>query len=733
MEVSGEEIIVRGVLKRVTFRNPSNGYSVIKVASNGSEEMLTVVGQCREMHTGAHIIARGSYRRHPKFGLQLDAVSIDEDMPSTPETLEKYLSSGLIKGVGPKTAEAIIDALGEDALETIYRNPKAIAAIPGVGRKKAGLIHAAFAEKNEEKEVIRFLVEHDISNGLAQRIFERYKGKTIEILSRDPYLLIRHMKGIGFATADSIAMKMGLKVDSPQRLKAGLHYALERASEDGHCYVPEEGLFEQARMLLGIDASNDLSSELLELIDDGSVVRLEDRYSLKSIARAEDFVARFIASRAVQEGSWKFSAHRVDRALRAAEAELGIEFSAEQREAVCSAASNSFMCITGGPGCGKTTIIKAITMLFDQEGKKVLLAAPTGRAAQRMSQFCDMGASTIHRLLQYDPQTGGFVHGIDDPLFGDLLIVDEASMIDLMLAKDLLSAIPAGATLVLVGDKDQLPSVGAGRVFGDILAVPSVHTVSLSRLFRRSEASTINSIAHMVNSGVVPDIPEPDGVTKVDAYFIPRNTAEEAAKTVEKLVSDQIPKKFGFSPLDITVLTPSNRGPLGTIALNKQLQDCLNPAGSVDPEQELELENGNFRIGDRVCQRVNNYQIDAYGVFNGDTGIIHEVNKKEQSLVVELWDGRLVKYERTDLHQLSHAYAISVHRSQGSEVPCVVLALDKAHYNLLERQLIYTGITRAKKLLIITGQRQAFAMACKRAMAKRRCTQLREKIERLIS
>lgn len=733
MTEAESETIIRGVLKRVTFRNPTNGYSVIKIAVSGDNELLTVVGQCREMHSGAHIVAHGAFKNHPKFGRQLNATFINEDIPSNPNSLKKYLSSGLIKGIGTKTAEAIVDALGEGALEAIYSKPTVLADIPGVGKHKANLIHAAFAERNQEREIIRYMVEHNISPGLAQRIFEKYKEKSSEILTKDPYLLVRQMKGIGFTTADSIAMNMGLKPDSPQRLKAGLFYALERALEDGHCYLPENLLYQHAIELLGLESAEDLETGLQELINDKYLVRNEEKISLRYISQAEGFVANFIAQRAKHPANTRMQKDLIERMLKAAEVEMQIKFTSEQKEAIVASTQYSLVVITGGPGCGKTTIIHAISSIFHQAGKKVLLAAPTGRAAQRMAQCCDMPAQTIHRLLQYDPQSGGFVHGINDPLFGDIVIIDEASMIDISLAKDLFSAIPSTAVLVLVGDKDQLPSVGPGRVFGDIISVPEVHTVSLSHLFRRSEESTINEIAHMVNSGIVPDIPEPDGETKVDAYFITRNHPEEAVKTIEKLVSDQLPKKFNLKLSDIAVLTPSNRGPLGTHALNQRLQDCLNPSGSIDTEQELELENVSFRIGDRVCQRINNYVIDYFGVFNGDIGTIDSINAREQSLVVELWDGRLIKYERGDLHQLSLAYAISVHRAQGSEVPCVVLALDRSHYNLLERQLIYTGITRAKRLLVIVGQRQAFALACKRAKARKRCTQLKEKILKFIS
>jgi len=729
MSDSENEIVIHGILKRVTFRNPSNGYSVLRVSLNNDSDLLTITGHCQEMHAGAHIIAQGQFANHPKFGRQLRASLIEEELPSTPKSIAKYLSSGLIKGIGTKTAEALVDALGENALDVINQDPLALAKIPGVGRHKANLIHAAFSERSEEREIVRFLVERNISPGLAQRIFEKYKGTTIQVLKKDPYLLARQMKGVGFATADSIAMSLGLKPDAPQRLKAGLYYALEKATEDGHCFLPQDLLYQNSVMLLGLESAEDLETELQELIDDKYVVKEAENVSLRYLAQAEDFVARFIAQRASQPKENLFTDEKIKRALRHTETELNIEFSIEQRQAVEASTRQKLLVITGGPGCGKTTIIRAISFLFEHAGKKVLLAAPTGRAAQRMSQSCDVPAQTIHRLLQYNPSTGGFVHGINDPLFGDIVIIDEASMIDILLAKDLFSAIPSNSTLLLVGDKDQLPSVGPGRVFGDILSVPEVQTIELSHLFRRSEQSTINAIAHMVNAGIVPDIPEPDGETKVDAYFLPRNHPNDAAKTIEKLVSDQLLKKFNLKFNDITVLTPSNRGPLGTIALNQQLQEAINPRNPENPDLELKLEHATFRVGDKVCQRVNNYIIDNFGVFNGDVGVVESVNVREHSLVVELWDGRLIKYDRSDLSQLSLAYAISVHRAQGSEMPCVVLALDRSHHKLLERQLIYTGITRAKQLLVIVGQKQAFALACKRAIARKRFTQLRSKIQ----
>ena len=368
--------------------------------------------------------------------------------------------------------------------------------------------------------------------------------------------------------------------------------------------------------------------------------------------------------------------------------------------------------------------------LFRHNGRKVVLTAPTGRAAQRMSQVCDHPASTIHRLLKFDPVTNGFLHSAKFPLDLDALIVDESSMVDVQLARDLFSAVPQGSTVILVGDRDQLPSVGAGRVLGDLVTTAVVPTIALSRLYRRADGSNITTIAHAINGGIAPEIPQPDGVTKTDAYFIPRPDAGEAALLIEKLVAEQIPKKFGFAAEEITVLSPTNRGDLGVLALNARLQNALNPC--VDPEQEIETNQGILRLGDRVSQRVNNYQIDDHGVFNGDTGTISRVDKLRKNITVDLWDGRIIKYDFVQLNQLSLAYCISVHRSQGSEMPCVVLALHESHFMLLERQLIYTAITRAKRLLVIVGSRRALKLAAQRTDTLRRQTRLKPLIEQLV-
>ncbi len=727
------EQVVRGTVSRVTFYNPENGYSVIQLTTTGQDEQITVVGSSRGAAVGSHLVVRGTFKTHPKFGRQLSASSITETVPSTADGIEKYLASGIIKGIGEKTAQRLVEEFGDQALETIVKDTDRVAKLPGIGRKKALLLKEAMAQQQDVQEIMRFLLEHHISQGLAYRIFDKFGNRSIEVISRDPYLLAREMRGVGFATADTIGLNLGLKPDSPQRLKAGIYFALEKSVDDGHCFLTQSQLMQKSCFLLGLGEENAalLEPPIEALIEEDYLVRSLDGIYLKHLVRAEEFVAQFINDRISPRETADIDAEDIDIALVDAEKTLSLSFSPEQRRAVHSAASARFMIITGGPGCGKTTLIRALSVMFRKSGMRLMLAAPTGRAAQRMGAVCEMSASTIHRMLRYDPGKRSFLHGINDPLPADVVIVDEASMIDIMLAKDLFSAIPREATLILVGDKDQLPSVGPGRIFGDLISVESVHTVSLSRLFRRAEESAITNVAHLINSGVVPEIPQPDGITKSDAYFLPRPKPDEAALTIEKLVSETIPKKFGFSGPEIAVLTPSNRGDLGAERLNERLQSRLNPPGSIDSEQEISVHGRALRVNDRVCQRVNNYNLDDVGVFNGDTGTICSINRKDQEIVVELWDGRLVKYSSGDVSQLSLAYALTVHRSQGSEVPCVVLALHDSHFTLLDRQLIYTAVTRAKRLLVIVGSKRAMMMAVRRSSSKRRNSKLRERVQML--
>lgn len=729
---SQQQEVVRGTVDRVTFRNAQNGYSVLQVALDGSIERVTAVGMCPHARVGSYVMMTGTFINHPKFGKQFNLQSLTETPPSTSEGIERYLSSGLITGIGKKTAERIVKEFGSTALEVIRTDPEKVAALSGVGKKKAELLQGALAQQTEFDQILRFLVEHRISPGLSTKIYERFKTKTIDIIKSDPYILAREIRGIGFHTADTIALNLGVSPTSPKRLRAGLQFALEEGADDGHCYLTRQVLLDRARTLLGIDETIDLGEHLDNLIAEGSLSTYHDGIFLNNYDRAEDAVARFIAERTAPRSQRAITDEAISEALKEAEQCLGVSLSPEQQVAVESAAQYPLLIITGGPGCGKTTIIKALTILFEKAGLQFALAAPTGRAAQRMSHVCGAPASTIHRLLKYDPTTGDFIFGAKNTLPYDALIIDEASMVDIMLARDLFAAIPPRCSIILVGDKDQLPSVGPGRVFGDLVSCKDIRVVALSKLFRRANESAINTVAYMINSGEVPTIPTPDGITKSDAYFIQRDDTEESGRLVESLVAEQIPKKFGFSGAEIAVLTPSNRGPVGTIELNKRIQERLNPRASHSEDEILELGDLSFRVGDRVCQRVNNYKIDPNGVFNGDMGTIIQVNREDQKLTVELWDGRIIEYPRSDIGQLSLAYAVTVHRSQGMEVPCVVFAIDNSHFTLLERQLVYTGVTRAKKLLIIVGSKRALGIAAKRAQTKKRCTLLLERISAIL-
>jgi exodeoxyribonuclease V alpha subunit len=697
-----------------------------------TNDRITAVGTCPHAKVGSYVIMTGTFIAHPKFGRQFTVHNVTETPPSTSDGIQRYLSSGLITGIGEKTAERIVQEFGSTALEMIRTNPERVASLAGVGKKKATILHEALLQQSEFDQILRFLVEHQVSPNLSAKIYERFKGKTLDIVKSDPYILAREIRGIGFHTADTIALNLGLLPESPKRLKAGLYFALDAAADDGHCYLTRQALLERARMLLGIEDISGLTESIDELLAHDVLVARDEALFLKHMDRAEEAVTQFVAQRLTPTPRSQEARSAIVAAIADAEQTLGVSLSTEQRLAVELASTYPLLIITGGPGCGKTTIIKALTLLFEKNGLSFALAAPTGRAAQRMSQVCGAPASTIHRLLKYDPMSTRFVFNASNPLPFDAIIIDEASMVDILLARDLFAAIPTKCTVILVGDKDQLPSVGPGRVFGDLVACRDLKVVALSKLFRRGEESRINTVAHMINTGEVPEIPTPDGVTKSDAYFIQREDTQECSRLIESLVAEQIPKKFGFSGSDIAVLTPTNRGPLGTIELNKRIQERLNPRASHPESEILELGDSDFRVHDRVCQRVNNYKIDMSGVFNGDMGTVAQVNREEQKLAVELWDGRLIEYPRGEIGQLSLAYAVTVHRSQGMEVPCVVLALDDSHFTLLERQLVYTGVTRAKKLLIIVGSKRALAISAKRAQTKKRCTMLVSRIERAL-
>ena len=584
-------------------------------------DQIVVQGNASDLtiKAGAEVVVYGSYQDHPKYGPQFKANRIILCPPTTNSEIERYLASGIVKGIGKKTAERIVKTFGKDSLEIIRNEPETVAQVSGVGRHKAQLLSKAFESHEESQEAIQFLVGKGITPNLASKIYKQYKSETIGIVSQDPYRLSRDLHGVGFQTADEIALQsLKLPADSPQRLKAGVFYALEKARDEGHCYLPGNVLIQRAGVVLGLESSHDLTPYIHDLEAEGFVVVDEERIYLKRLYSAEEFCAEFTVKRCGSFEKAELKESLIEKCIESAENELEIEFSPEQKQAIYYATQHKLLIITGGPGCGKTTLIRGLTSVFSQAEKSILLAAPTGRAAQKMASVCDMEAQTIHRLLKYDPMKRSFLYNRSNPLKiedkpVDVVIIDESSMIDISLAKDLFSAIPSGATIILVGDKDQLPSVGPGRVFADLISLEDVKTVSLVKLFRRAEESTINTIAHRINAGIPPEIPEPDGQIKADAYFIHRRNPEEASSLIESLIADQIPRKFGIEQSEISVLTPSNRGPLGTIALNKKIQNRVNPL--VNSKNRIYVGDSEIRLGDKVCQRVNNYNIHPAGVF----------------------------------------------------------------------------------------------------------------------
>ena len=750
---SDQSSLIRGTVSAVTFYNQDNGFCVIKVdcATDNKDNVfyadkkqtVCVVGESpQKLVPGLSVVVRGVWQTHAKFGKQFKAYTITPVKPTDVESIINYLASGIVKGLGPVLAQKIVDHFGQETLDILDSTPHRLTEVAGIGKKKSKTLIQAWGEQKDFREVSLFLQNHGISPTMAQRIYKVYGNRTIEKIQENPYMLARDIWGIGFLTADNIASALGIETDSPFRIRAGLAFSLSKGAEDGHVYLSQNVLMAKTVNLLKLNCEEKIKAELDKAALEGDVVISdEDSVYLPMMYRTEGQLAETIATfvtnntpdiaiqqRYVQEVL--DSASLADGAKEDGGDIKIINLSAEQQEAVRLIAEKSLTVITGGPGCGKTTVIKTITKLFKQSGLNFKLAAPTGKASQRMSEVCGMEASTIHRLLKYDPIKKKFLYDRDTKLPIDALIIDESSMIDISLANSLFQAIPGGARVVIVGDADQLPSVGAGLFLSDLLSISQVQRVKLTRLFRRSEESSITLIAHEINNSEIPNIAQPDGRTKSDSYFLPCDDPTEAVKLIENLVVNQIPKKFGFAPKDITVLSPMNQGELGIIALNKVLQERLVPVDDKTPRVKVgtKAEALEFRLGDRVIQRVNNYQITEHGVFNGDLGEIEGIDPVKEAVYVKLWDGRVVEYSHEVLPQLDLAYALTVHRSQGSEMPVVVLVLHDSHSILLERQLIYTAVTRAKKLLIIVGTRRALILAVKKTRSRRRFSGLVKRV-----
>ena len=712
-----------GSVDRVTYHNEDNGYSVLRLHVAGMADPVTVIGNFSTITPGEHLRLSGWWTMHPQYGEQFKSVSYEVVRPATIAGIQKYLGSGLIKGVGPVTARRIVEHFGERTLDIIEHDISRLNEVKGIARKRVELIQHAWEEQRAIKQVMLFLQSHGVSTHFAVKIYKQYGQDAIGVVEQTPYRLASEVFGIGFRTADQIARHLGLPIDAPERLQAGLRYVLMEAGDEGHCYLPQNELLERATKVLELPNPEDLP----KLAAISAQMIAEDQ--LKQEPAAEDHAIYLPAFWQAEHSVAKRLRMLLDRPVKADRERIhdwlgrytekrGLELSAEQRQAILEAGSRRALILTGGPGTGKTTTLRAMVQLFQSMGKRVLLASPTGRAAQRLAEVAGREAKTIHRLLEFDPSQMAFRRREDNPLEADVVIIDEASMIDLLLANNLLKAVAPTAQLVLVGDVDQLPSVGPGKVLQDLIKSEAVPVARLTQVFRQAAESMIIQNAHRINRGEFPRLIAP-GTEKSDCYFIEMDDPAEIVNLLVKSVVTSLPNRFGYDPRrDIQVLTPMNRGQVGTNALNTVLQEALNPPRP--GRHELNRGSRALRVGDKVIQRVNNYKLE---VFNGDLGTIEAMDLEDQLVVVRFAD-RLVTYDYADLMELAHGYCVTVHKSQGSEYPAVVLPLHTSHFLMLSRNLLYTALTRAKKTVVMIGSVKALAIAMHASEAMHRYTRL---------
>lgn len=718
---------LQGHLERITFRSEENHFTIAKMKVQGRRELVTVVGTLASVSPGEVLRLTGAWDRHPKYGEQFKFTSYEALVPATAEGIRRYLGSGLIKGIGPVMAKRLVDRFGEATLDVIEKDSGRLTEVEGIGIKRIEMIRTAWVEQKEVRDVMLFLQGHGVSSGYAAKIYRHYGKESIAVVKENPYRLATDIFGIGFITADKIASQLGVPPDAPMRAEAGVLYVLGKLSEEGNVYYPYEPLIAQCHKILDLQREA-LAKAIAAVALQGKII-MED---LNGTGAAPNNKAVYLTQSHVCETGISSRVGIIASAMKTpvgsdpdkdaawAQADLGITLARNQHSAVTEALANRMMIITGGPGTGKTTIIRAIIRIYRRYGRRVVLAAPTGRAAKRMAEASGHEARTIHRLLEFSPQTGGFKRNSENPLEADLVVVDEASMIDTFLMYHLLQAVPSSATVIFVGDVDQLPSVGPGAVLKDMIGSGVVPTVRLNEIFRQSAAGSIIVNSHRIIQGEFPLQPG-EGRTQ-DFLFMQIEDPEAVRDEVVALCSRKIPAEFGFNPVDdIQVLTPMHRGVIGTSNLNAELQRALNPSGA-----ELQRGGRTYRAGDKVMQIRNNYDREVY---NGDIGRIVSFDSEEQELIVDM-DGRLVSYDFNDLDELIPAYAISVHKSQGSEYPAVVLPLHTQHYLMLQRNLLYTAVTRGKKLVVIVGTRKALGLAIRNNKTQMRYTGL---LKRLIS
>ena len=748
---------LEAVLERVTYANEETGYTVARVATRGNSgsDLLTVVGNLLGIQPGESVRFEGRWKSHPKFGRQFEVQHFTTVLPATLQGIRRYLGSGLIKGIGPKMAERIVTHFDLDTLRIIEEEPEHLIDVPGLGPKRTTRITQAWEEQKAIKEVMVFLQGVGVSTSLAVRIYKTYGDSSITMVQHEPYRLANDVWGIGFKTADKIAQSLGIPPDSPERVKAGIQFTLSQASEDGHCYLPQAELIANASEILSVEAP--LAEQCLnELVQGQGVVREQvlvpppseagdeepprasertqspnqfvQAIYLLPFYRAEVSLAsnfqRLLHTH--QERLPTFQTVNWESALGWLKSQTSSTLAPEQEQAVRLALTQKVCVLTGGPGCGKSFSVRSLVQLAKAKHAKIVLTAPTGRAAKRLEELAGLEASTLHRLLQLRPG-GESVYNHEHPLDADLIVVDEASMLDVLLANTLVKAVPSGAHLVLVGDVDQLPSVGAGEVLRDLLASQVIPSVRLTHIFRQAQESGVVTNAHRINQGQMPILQHLS-----DFFFFPEDDAERVADLTVDIVAQRLPKRFGLDPhRDVQVLCPMHRGPAGAGVLNERLQAALTPAREGMPERRY---GGRvFRVGDKVTQLKNNYDKE---VFNGAVGVITGISWEDQQLRVQLDEGEgskdergEVRYDFDELHELAHAYAISIHRSQGSEYPCVVIPITTSAWLMLQRNLLYTAITRARRLVVLVGSRRALAKAVRTVSAGRRYTALSPRLE----
>jgi len=717
-----DETRLDGQIERVVFRNEENGYAVLRVKVRGHKDFVTVVGTAASVNPGEWVAADGEWITDAHYGPQFKAEGMRVSQPDTLDGIKKFLGSGMIRGIGKEYAERLVATFGRDVFDVIENSSAKLQKVEGIGPTRRASIRAAWEEQKGIREIMSFLFSHGVSTARAFRIHKTYGERAIEFIQRDPYCLARDIRGIGFLIADGIAQTLGIAKDSELRARAGLEYVLQEMTNQGHCAAPRGDLQSKTVEMLEIPPGQ-VAGALDHLIENKRLIQDEDQQGRTLIYLPKLYFAEWNFAKKLTELNYgKHPCPGIDfaKALDWVQKKTGIELSEHQVKALRLAVQAKVMVVTGGPGVGKTTLVNSIIQVLRAKKLTVSLCAPTGRAAKRLAETTGMEAKTIHRLLKFNPGTGGFIHDDRNPLKGDVFIIDEASMIDQVLAYQLLQAVPQRAAVIFVGDADQLPSVGPGRVLRDVIASKVVPSINLTEIFRQAAESRIVTGAHRINHGQLPEFPE-EGDKSSDLYFVEGEEPQKTLGIIQKMVSESIPKRLGFNPLDdIQILTPMQKGELGARNLNQVMQALLNPNGN-----QIERFGIIFREGDRVMQTENDYDKE---VFNGDLGRIVTIDEVQGEMVVKI-DDRRVKYEFRELDELVHAYAVTIHKSQGSEYPCVIIPMHTQHYVLLQRSLLYTAVTRAKKFAVLVGTKKAMGLAVSRAESRERVTTLKERLQ----